>query len=33
MDFIKEEIEEKIDIDNNFMPSIVSDVNGDETQR
>jgi hypothetical protein len=33
MDFIKEEIEEKIDIEDNIVPSFVSGFNGDETKR
>jgi hypothetical protein len=33
MDFKKEEIEEKIDIDDNFLPSSSPAINGEETQR
>jgi len=33
MDFIKEEIEEKIDIEDNIVPYFVSEFNGDETKR
>jgi len=33
MDLIKEEIEEKIDIDDNFLPSSSPAINGEEPQR
>jgi len=33
MDFIKEEIEEKIDIDDIFLPSSSPAINGEEPQR
>ena len=33
MDLIKEEIDEKIDIDDNFLPSSSPAINGEETQR
>jgi len=33
MDFKKEEIEEKIDINDNFLPSSSPAINGEETQR
>jgi len=33
LDVIKEEVEEKIDIENNFLPSLSSGIVEDETDR
>jgi len=33
MDFIKEEIDEKIDIEDSFLPSLVSGIGKDEMKR
>ena len=33
MNFIKEEIEKKVDIEENFLPPLVSGMREDETER
>ncbi len=33
MDLIKEEIRQKIDIDDNFLPSFESGIEGEKTER